>query len=288
MLQISDPKAEHSLALSRRQVLASTAHAVTGAVAGATAFVAVYESFAKLAQVTSDYPALSEHKGKEGGQEKHPAYPYTDQLIKVADASVRNLGVEHTGNKLREHGAFLASAIRECDILLLEGTPLRVYFNKLAAYGRSTAKEVRHVESEQRLGLSELYAHASYLGALVGSMVNIDLAKRGDDASLVKRSLAIGATGMTTCSGLPSIPVLASEITGNVELLHLDPAPITAGRSCLMLEALYKSAHENPGKKILLVTGDLHARFIERLLHKGEDSWEYRMKLAAYKAILPS
>jgi hypothetical protein len=182
----------------------------------------------------------------------------------------------------------LASAIRDCDILLLEGTPLRLYFDKLAAYGRSLGKDVSYVESEQRLGLSELYTQASYLGALVGSMVNIDLAKRGHDASLAKRSLAIGATGMATFSGLPSIPVLASELTGNVELLHLDPAPITAGRSCLMLEALYQTAHNSPGKKILLVTGDLHARFIEQLLEKGEKSEEYRMKLSAYKAILPS
>ena len=275
---------------SRRVAVARLAHGAAAALAGVLAINRLVQGVDMLSHTGDQYAEMPEDAPKnQAAITSEISYPFTDCRSDLHGASVHNLGVRHTAEDLRLYGAHIACAIRECDILLLEGSPLRKFFDRLAEYGKAKGKDVQFVESELRLQTAELYSHAAFLVAQIGGIVNFEYALDSQaGVSTTKRAAALGFTGLGVFADVPSIPVIASHMTGLTEFLHYDPAPITAGRSVLMLEALYKAVQENSGKKILLVTGDLHAQYIQRLIEKGPDSQEYLMKLASYREILPS
>ncbi len=272
---------------TRRAAFVRAAHVFTSSVAVANILVTIGTTIDFLSSKSDQPKAVTEQeKQSSSSASKEVEYPYMDKTIKTQQAFVRNLGVEHSAASLKQNRALFISAIKDCDILLCEGAPIDFFFIRLSDYAKSKDKQVEFLETETLLDNSMRYVQAALLASTYGGIRNMKLASSEEKISVSRRSAIMGFTFLAGMSGLPSLPVKASDLAQNSDYLHYDPAPVTAGRSILMLAELYKVCHANPGKKILLVTGDIHAKYIQNLLEKGEDSLEYRAKLAAYNLLL--
>ena len=169
-------------------------------------------------------------------------YPNTNQ--KHLNGDFHNLGVIHTREDLLLEGGVIQEAIANCDIVCREKG---WYFRDLAKTAEEQGKEVILVDdSSSELSLVQLLTTFEASRQIAKGV----LSKENGNAWL--KSLGMMQYG----SRIPPSIILGADHP-------LDISYLTKGRSIFMYEKVLQVIKDNPGKKVLFISGDAHAADVE-------------------------
>lgn len=215
-------------------------------------------------------------------------WPYTDLRHTFEDGTIlRNIGVSHSHATLNKHGSFFANAIKDADIICLEGIEKmdNNFFQILTEYANNQGKTAILIDSR---GRPQLYLTYGFIiaGCALGTIAAFNRIFRRDkelQKPLLRRTMIRSWAWISAYVSFPSLlPEIAARVL-NVKSSNqrnpLDIGYVTDGGSVKMLSNLYKVIKENPGSNILSVTGDFHARDIEYYL---KAQTEFKIKETIY------
>ena len=217
------------------------------------------------------------------------AYPCTDLMIHSPYGELRNLGVQHLVAFFNQRKDHLSKRISEADIVLVEslGTGKKEdgkFFDLFREECLRLKKRIIGID------MSGDVTNPRYIGLLAMNILSLsagfrlktDLQKSKVGATINKTRRAvlrlIGWTGATFGASTPAaafaeIGVLSSSI---------DMGYTNDARTVFMLDDLLRAQRENPGAKILIMTGDAHAQGIQHYLSSADKFALFEKKLAIY------
>lgn len=185
--------------------------------------------------------------------------------------SIRVLGVYHANNFHERAKAQLEPKVKAADIVLYE---LGDWFERnFGEPARAAGQKAGSIEGHftQGKGALTLIGATSYL--VVKSWAQLKNCFSFAKSALIGRSLdesspslsrraALANTAKMYAAVYVGAPTaqLAAENLGNQSLLAFDVSPLSDGRSIKMLQNALVCAEKNPGKKIVVVVGDFHAK----------------------------
>ncbi len=196
-----------------------------------------------------------------------------------------NIGVSHDSDLLPVHleKTFLGQAIQEADIVLLEH-PRGDYFGLLKTYAEKLGKQVVNIDTDSsiRQGMSiiaSLWAGFRAVQQLDIDFVGIGLSEeekydlRKEWITYLLKTFGISELGIFPPTLLGSILKNRAEDPdnqrGTYDAKH-DISFTGDGRTVFMVLDTLKVMKENPNKKIVVVTGDVHATGINYYLNEAE------------------
>jgi hypothetical protein len=254
-------------------------------------------------------------------ESKH--YPFTNQSIEFDDGlGFTNLGVEHTGSRFIHDREFILDAIKDHDVILLEGCAGQGYFDFMSAMAHHEDKRVIRLESDISLASGLGFSFSPIVRLFTGISNVAHFARRTWRAiSEVSDTIAdtIPAEADVQKPSSEAIKPLASRsrpleeptvrraaftwIADYATRIFTGSAPDTGkawaenryassdwshlidGRTVLMLGEVHKYLKDNPDESALVITGDMHALGFAHYLKSDENYADYKHKLARYEEI---
>ena len=217
-------------------------------------------------------------------------YPNTNEMTTLPSGeSFHNLGVCHTGKRFEIDRGTIVNAIRHSDVVMLEGFAGQDYFDFLAAFAHEFKKVVVRLESGKSLlhsvGMQSVLFTAGYMttsNALYlsdrvrkgcrqqrSSAPSVDPASTSEKRDVQRpaetaRNSSLPRAATTALVGLNQhifSPGLSARefIEGHSEYPVSDTSYTLDGRTVIMLKEVEKWLRANPNRKLLVITGDLHA-----------------------------
>lgn len=218
--------------------------------------------------------------------ETNEHYDLTDagHPLQNGKGSYRNLGIYHTQEALERDQKHIAAAIDEADIVLLEGgqdSDEVNYFSQLRDYAKKKGKTIYDID-DKRMGLIEVQQGLAIgiPGAIgvAGAVDDLKWADKPDMQITRKGSRRNFLRGIAAVGAAAYIPTHVP--TGDAKQYPAyDITYIADGRTVKMLTSVHEIAALNPDKKIVSITGNMHALGIEHYLAHDD---QYQAKKAVY------
>jgi hypothetical protein len=197
-------------------------------------------------------------------------YPFTDSAHSLLSSTFRNIGVLHTDAHYARDKEFLSSAIREADIILVESGP---YFDRLREEASSLGKETVGIDYYNRYKMWRSLNNSPWIAAAAGGWLGLDYAinyfsENTDLTPKIRQGVARLVGYVSANAAVPS-----PQTTANFEFAP-DRYPVEDmsfmidARTVKMLHHIQQVASANEGKKILAITGDMHAKGIDIYLEQ--------------------
>lgn len=255
----------------------------------------------------------------------HPAereYPNTNTVTSFPSGrSFHNLGVCHTGRRFELDRDVIIDAIRQSDVVMVEGFAGQDYFDFLAAFAHEFEKVVIRLESQKSqvhdfgvqaalpLAAYMTASNAFYLADKARSICTKDnsqasrLDAREDDAkpnredprssrepesysSIRRAALTAGVALNRHVFGLG--PHVRQFVEGQSEYPIQDTSYTMDGRTVLMLKDVQSWLERCPNLKLLVITGDLHAVGFSYYTSSPERFELFSNRARAYEAVYRS
>jgi hypothetical protein len=205
-------------------------------------------------------------KFKRGGP-----YPCQDETVVLPGGQeIRNLGVLHSEEHFAYSRDHIEKAIREADVVLLEGPVAgigfrRSYFSERAEYALAHGKEVYDIDTFDRVKLMTGWNEWRKFAAVFGGVgLGLEATRQaGEDwnkAGMLRRTAMriLGYFGALTA--FPSSTSTVSEAIAPKSYPAADVGFVTDARTVFMIDNAIEIAKAHPGAKILVMSGDLHAK----------------------------
>ena len=215
-------------------------------------------------------------------------YPYQNMsILTESGGSFINLGVQHNLASYRVHKEHIQKAIEEADIVLLEGgnEENQSYFNVLKDEAFSRDKRVIDIDMTKK----ELAVFSSIgvnaVAAALGAVLLWDTRReesKGKTLGFTRRSILRAVAYSAAMLGFPSPPHILDTIQGRKDYPTMDFSYISDGRTVKMLDNVLKVIEANPGKQILAITGNNHARGFRHYLASKESFEGFKRRRDIY------
>jgi hypothetical protein len=201
-----------------------------------------------------------------------------------------NIRVLHDDKLLDYYKTKIHPEIDKADIILLEYPAISKdeyntngWFATFAKYAKEKGKVVDEIDFHNSLTDYTKIVVGATAGIVVLRTI-IDSFEEKSEESVKFRTYFAGLLGLDFFSFTPK-----SEIVGNIassiggkETMRYNFDLKTDGRTIFMLLRILKTIKDNPGKKILVVTGDAHAEMFE-VYSKNETEREFKIKSFLYE-----
>lgn len=241
-------------------------------------------------------------------------YRFTNQQVSFDDTtSFTNIGVRHTSLDLLRDHRVLFRAIREHDVVMVEGFAGQDYFDFLAVTAYQENKKLVRLESDIPLAANVLPGFVPLISFAMVCINGLHYFERGLSALgriIHNRFFAAtthaveGSQAKQTTSQPPPKPtyrraaltLLACQVQ---EIFWIAPQQFDArynypledtghlldGRTVIMLDEVRSYLKSHPGEKVLVITGDAHARGFCLYTSTAELRERFEQKLAHYNRI---
>lgn len=223
-------------------------------------------------------------------------YPYQDVELTLSNGTtVRNLGVAHVEEEFRFSGDHIEQAIRDTDVVFLEGPIVSYdapgYFRSRAEYALDQGKIVYDIDAYKFIQLSiDIQSGAKNLFAFTGGLA-LGVEAAGTMADVIKDGGLLRRTFFRGIGYYGALTMLPSSSYAVSQVVHPDgyPAPdvsfVVDARTILMLDHMTHIAEKHPGKKLLVISGDMHARGYNYYRSSAAAHTLYESKKAIYEGI---
>ena len=250
-------------------------------------------------------------------EEIDPArYPNTNARTTFPSGlSFHNLGVRHTGLRFMVVRDTIDRAIRDNDVVLLEGCAGQTYFDFVSAIAHQHGKVVFRLESGKSQAHDVGFTTAAVLVLYTGASNIFHFLKRGisalsDAVSLIRsRRVKDGpghhheyfggdgpSTGRTLFTVGVSLNQYAFGLSEHVARFDLqsgeyptrDGSYTMDGRTVLMLKDIERCVTDFSNLRVLAITGDLHARGFSYYTSSPERYADYQHRAGWYETFYRS
>ncbi|MBP9779029.1 hypothetical protein KBD33_00230 [Candidatus Gracilibacteria bacterium] len=185
--------------------------------------------------------------------------------INHKDKGIHNIGIVHTHFRMKLHWDELKKEIDNADIVLLESG-----FDDFFGDVFNDAMKKKSIIIDPSNSILNLYGFVGLTYITFSAIQGI-----ATDSLRSKIKLFLG-----TLIGGELLPLLTPLSLIKFDLgygLEDDHSFIIDGRTIFMHSAILKIKKENPDKKILVITGDIHARMFEYYFNNSEIAEEKRL-----------
>jgi len=192
-------------------------------------------------------------------------YNFTNsERSSVNGNTLRNLGVQHSKKSFEKNARYILEALNAADVVLLEHTS-GDYFNDIARYAKDKVKSVYNIDDDsyrrQKIGVFASYGSA--IGAFVAGQTKDKLAEKEVLKYVYGSLLAVSQIGILPPSLIVSIFARKKNIPGVLHSTHLDFSYTGDARTIFMYDNVQRVLKIKKDKKILIITGDVHAESLE-------------------------
>jgi hypothetical protein len=216
------------------------------------------------------------------------SYQYTDTLHTAPDAvAFRNIGVIHTEEQYAQDKEHLLSAISEADVVLVERGG---YFERLAMEARRQGKVSRCIDYYNLYKLERSLERSPFLAAAAGGWLGVDYAiskfsESNEITPKLRRAFARVLGYMHANTAFPSPQFVAHWNLSPESYPAGDLSFFADGRTVKMLEHIERIASENADKKLLVITGSIHAAGFDYYLQNSATRKLFEVKKALYNIL---
>lgn len=303
---------EAQLSLKEARLPSSRRHFFRGLVCdGVTAASTAYLVSAGTAYLTAKNPQGEREEAIDPAR-----YPNTNVLISLPSGlSFHNLGVVHTGVRFMVVRDTIERAIRDSDVVLLEGCAGQTYFDFVSAMAHHHRKVVVRLESGKSqvhdVGFTTAAGLALYTGgtnifhflcrggSALGDAVQYirnrgsksgprihDVSIGGDRPSIGRALFTVGASLNHYAFGLSEQVLGFNRKSGEYPIR--DGSYTMDGRTVLMLKDIERCVTEFSNLRVLAITGDLHARGFSYYTDSPERYEAYQHRAEWYETLYRS
>ncbi len=206
---------------------------------------------------------------------------------------VLNLGVIHARSLLSEYMPFFRKAVQENDIVALEGEEGRFFFQEIGEMVLGRGKKLVYIDTgrsfSQTLGITMQIITLAYSLDIFFDFFNKEKREKWleDTRSSLKESLKRDAEllGVSQFNIVPPSLLTSTYVSDKSQYpLRFDISYTGDARTVFMLANLKRLAKSNPDKKIVVITGEAHARGFDFYLQHPH-LFEYKAKLLLYNLV---
>lgn len=177
-------------------------------------------------------------------------------FFRGATNNLINVGVTHEHARVASHLSFLQSAIKNADLVLLEYDRVGEYFRDIAVYCKNNQLNYDCFDV-YRTGSSDLLFGLASDAIFLYGLNKLDVKK-----------LAFGyANGFLVSLNIDMLLKYIESVIGIINdnnLMSRSISYVSGARDVFMSVRLKRVMDENPGKRVLAISGDRHASTIEK------------------------